>query len=74
MEQKALLVFDADGWLLITDDDDDPDRVWQDEQTALADLKEEGWGVEVGPSTLHAEASGQPSREVRGYVLRRTVH
>ncbi len=59
--------------MLITDDDD-PEQVWQDEQTALAELKQAGWSIEVGPSTLHAEVSGQPSRDVRGYVLRRTVH
>jgi hypothetical protein len=73
MEQRALLVFDEDEWLLITDDDD-PERVWQDEQTALAELKQDGWSVEVGPSTLHAEASGQLARRVRGYVIRRSVH
>jgi hypothetical protein len=73
MEQKALLVLDEDGWLLVTNDDD-PERVWQDEQTALAELKQEGWIVEVGPSTLHAEVPDQLSRRVRGYVLRQSVH
>ena len=29
MQQKALLVFDQEDWLLITDDDD-PERLWQD--------------------------------------------
>ena len=51
-----------------------PERVWRDEQTALAELKQDGWGVEVGPSTLHAEVPDQPGREVRGYVLRRSIH
>ena len=73
MEQKALLVLDEDEWLLMADDDD-PERVWQDEQTALAELKQDGWSVEIGPSTLHAEVPGQPARRVRGYVLRRSVH
>ena len=73
MEQKALLVPDEDEWLLITDDDD-PEQVWQDEQTALAELKQDGWSIEVGPSTLHAEVPGQPARRARGYVLRRIVH
>ena len=73
MEQKALLVLDGGEWLLITDDDD-PERVWRDEESALLELMQEGWGVEVGPSTLHAEVPDQPGREVRGYVLRRSVH
>ena len=73
MEQKALLVLDGGEWLLITDDDD-PERVWQDEQRALAELEQGGWSVEVGPSMLHAEVAGQPGREVTGYVLRRSVH
>ncbi len=55
MEQKALLVLDEGEWLLIADDDD-PEQVWQDEQAALAELKQDGWSVEVGPSPLHAEA------------------
>ncbi len=59
--------------MLITDDDY-PERVWQDEQTALAELKQDGWSIEVGPSILHAEVPGQPARRVRGYVLRRSVH
>ena len=51
-----------------------PKRVWQDEQTALAELKQDGWSVEVGPSTLHARVPDQPSRQVWGYVLRPSVH
>ena len=54
--------------LLITDGDNS-ERVWQDEQSALVELKQDGWNVEVGPSTLHAEVAGQPIRRVRGYVL-----
>ena len=73
MEQKALLVLDGGEWLLITDDDD-PERVWQDEESALVESEQEGWGIEVGPSTLHAEVPDQPSREARGYVLRRSAH
>jgi hypothetical protein len=73
MEQRALLVLDEDEWLLIRDDDD-PEQGWQDEQTALAKLKQDGWSVEVGPSTLHAEGPGVPARRVQGYVLRRSVH
>ena len=59
--------------MLITDHDD-PAPVWRDEQAALAELKQDAWRVEVGPSTLHAEVPGQPARRVRGYVLRRSVH
>jgi hypothetical protein len=73
MEHKALLVLDEDEGLLITDDDD-PKRVCQDEQTALVELKQDGWSVEVGPSALHAEVPGAPVRRVRGYVLRWSVH
>jgi hypothetical protein len=73
MEQKALLVLDEGEWVLVTDDDD-REQVWRDEESALAELKQEGWGVEVGPLTLHAEVPGEPGREVRGYVLRRSVH
>jgi len=73
MEQKALLVLDGGEWLLIMDDDD-PERIWQDGESALLELKREGWTVEVEPSTLHAEIPDQPGREVRGYVLRRSVH
>ena len=73
MDQKALLVLDENEWLLITDDHD-PARVWQDEQAALAELKQDGWSIEVGSSTLHAEVPGVPARRVRGYVLRRSVH
>jgi hypothetical protein len=39
---------------LITDGDN-PEQVWQDEQTALVELKWDGWNVKVGPSTLCAE-------------------
>jgi len=73
VEQIALLVFDLEGWLLITDDDD-PERVWQDERTGLAELKQDRWNVEVGPSTLHAEVPDQPGTEMWGYVLRRNLH
>ena len=73
MEQKALLVLDEGEWVLVTDDDD-REQVWRDEESALAELKQEGWGVEVGPSTLHAEVADQPSREVRGCVLRRSIY
>ena len=60
-------------WVLVTDDDD-PERVWRDEESALAEVKQEGWTVEVGPSTLHAEVADQPNKEARGYVLRRSIH
>ena len=73
MQQKALLVFDQEDWLLITDDDE-PERLWQDEDSAPADLKQEGWNVEVGPSTLRTEVPNQPGRQVWGYVLARSVH
>jgi hypothetical protein len=66
-------VLDEDEWLLITGDDG-PERVWQDEQTALAELRQDGWSVEAGPSTLHAEVPGQPAKRVHGYVLRRSAH
>ncbi len=73
MEQRALLVLDEDEWLLITDDDDQ-EQVWQEEHTALAELKRHGWSIEVAPSILHAGVPGQPAKRVRGHVLRRSVH
>jgi hypothetical protein len=71
---KAMLrVLGQGEWVLITDDDD-PERVWRDEESALAELKQQGWGIEVGPATLHAEVPDQQGRKVCGYILRRSVH
>ncbi len=71
-EQETLFPTHQEEWVLIADDDD-PEQVWQDKQTALAEQKQDGWSIEIGPSTLHAEVPGQPARRVRGYVLRRSV-
>ncbi len=37
-------------------DGDNAKQLWQDEQNALVELMQDGWNVEVGPSTLYAEA------------------
>ena len=34
-EQTAVLVLDQDEWVLVTDDDDDTERAWQDIDAAM---------------------------------------
>ncbi len=56
-------------------DDEDPERLRQDEQTLLVELKKwDGRNVEVGPSTLCADVPDYPDGEVWGCVPRWNVH
>lgn len=67
MPQYAWLEFDRGMWNLFTDKPKDPVRKWVKRETALAELREEGWIIS-GPH------SKKPRQRFYGVGLRRTVH
>ncbi len=73
-EQLAVLFLDEDEqvWELVTDQPDDPARVWDEEANALSDLKAEGWRIE-GPFEMKPQFPDMPPLRARGYTLRRSV-
>ncbi len=73
-EELAVLFLDKDEqvWKLVTDQDDDPVRVWEVEADALRDLKSDGWEIEE-PFEMKPQFAGSPQVPVWGYTLRRGV-
>ena len=65
--QYAWLELDRGMWRLFTDKPEEPVRKWVNRETALAELREEGWTID-GP---HPK---RPRKRFYGYGLRRMVH
>jgi hypothetical protein len=63
MAQYSWLDFAFGVWDIVTENDHDPVRHWMDKQTALVELREEGW-ILIGPS---------PRRYRRSWALDRTI-
>jgi len=71
-EQIAVLALDHGEWLFVTDDD--PDRVWQDFDAAMEELRQEGWQIAEGPGPIRTDIEGFERFDPWGYRLRRGVH
>jgi len=72
-EDAAVLVFDVDGWILVTDGDDETVREWPDLDSAMGELLADGWRVVQGPASIRTEMEGLESSELWGYRLKRQV-
>ena len=51
---NAVLVPHLDEWVLIAEDDE-PERLWQAEPQALAELTTEGWQMTAGPALVEPD-------------------
>jgi hypothetical protein len=54
-------------------DDDESERVWRDEQSAIADLAQEGWKIARGPARIEPDLPGIEERNLVGYLMERTT-
>jgi len=73
MRQHAWLDFHGGCWHLVASGDHDPDRKWQNRDSALSDLAWEGWIID-GPNGEQPTMRHSDNRHVYGYALRRTIH
>lgn len=69
-EQTAVLVRHQNEWVLVTDEEE-PERVWQDLDAAMRELRSDGWQVAEGPASIRLDASERSG--LWGYRLRRSV-
>ena len=72
-EHIAVLFEDYREWILVIDDDESSESVWQDLDTAMKELQEDAWQVVQGPANIHTEFDGLDQFELYGYWLRRGI-
>ncbi len=73
MRQYAWLDLYGGMWLLLTGKPNEPVRRWADKDSALAELREEGWTI-TGPPPKRFLIKQDPRQRIYGYGLTRTVH
>lgn len=71
-EQTALLVKHQNEWVLITDDDE-PERVWQEFDTAMMELHADGLQVVQGPAAIEPSIPEIDRLKLWGYRLKPTL-
>lgn len=74
-EQGAILYLNEDEevWELITVDNDEPEKIWENEENALRDLEKDGWKIE-GPFEMCPKNEELPQLWFTGYGLMRSIH
>jgi hypothetical protein len=73
-EQTAVLVEDHGEWVLVIDDDDDEaEQVWQSVEAAMEELRIDGWEVAEGLAPIRPSIAGFDRFDLWGYRLRRSV-
>ncbi len=60
-------------WVFVADDNE-PERVWQDLETAVEELELEGGHVVEGPGSIKPDVAGLDRFDVWGYRLRHSFH
>jgi hypothetical protein len=71
-EQTAVLVKHQNEWVLVTDDDA-PERIWKESDTAMQELRLDGWQIAEGPAPIRPSIAGLDRFELWGYRLRRGI-
>lgn len=71
-EKTAVLVHDHGEWILVTDDNG-PERVSQDPNAAIEEVRLDGWTVAEGPAPIRPSIAGLERFDLLGYSLRRCV-
>ena len=74
-EQTGLLAEDHGEWIFLTDseNDDEPERVWNTDTAAIEQLRQEDWEVVQGPAPVRFEMEGLERFDLKGYRLRRRI-
>jgi hypothetical protein len=73
-EQTAILIQDQDEWFLFIDsDDEEPDGAWKDVDSAIEELRMDGWEIVQGPASIRSDIDGPDQHELWGYILKRSV-
>ncbi len=73
VRQLGILFLHLGEYVFIPDDDDTVERVWADENTAVAELEKEGWKITSEPALIEPDLPGNEERNIAGFSLERSI-